>query len=83
MFWLARAKKNGSQDDEMTEAEAQEFLAKTIIVFIGQDGEKWPGFKEVERVVYAPDVSGSVFLDDNAFVEELTVQQIVAIANGG
>jgi len=83
MFWLARAKKNGSQDDEMTEAEAQEFLAKTIIVFIGQDGEKWPGFREVDRVVYAPDDSGSLFLDDNSFVEELTISQIVAIAGGG
>jgi len=67
----------------MTEAEAQAWLTKTVIVFIGQDGEKWLGFKDVDNCVFAPDERGAHYLADEEIVEELTVQQIVDIATGG
>ena len=67
----------------MTEAEAQAWLTKTLIVFIGQDGKKWLGFKDVENCVFAPDERGAHYLTDEEIVEELTISQIVAIAGGG
>ncbi len=67
----------------MTEAEAQAWMAKTVLVFTGQDGNQWIGLKEGATSVHAPDDSCSHFLDPNLIQEELTLQQIVDIANGG
>jgi hypothetical protein len=67
----------------MTEAEAQAWMAQTVIVFTGQDGEQWIGLKEGATSVRAPDDSCSHFLDPSVIQEELTLQQIADLANGG
>ena len=71
-------------EDDMTEAEAQAWLQKTFIVFISDDdGQQWIGIKDVEKCVHAPDFRGAHYVTDSEFQEELTLQQIVDIANGG
>ena len=71
-------------EDDMTEAEAQAWLQKTFIVFISEDdGQQWIGLKDVEKCVHAPDFRGAHYVTDDEYQEELTLQQIVTIANGG
>ena len=71
-------------EDDMTEAEAQVWLQKTFIVFISEDdGQQWIGIKDVKKCVHAPDYRGAHYVTDDEYQEELTLQQIVDIANGG
>ena len=66
----------------MTEAEAQAWMAQTVIVFTGQDGNQWIGLKDGDTSVRAPDDSCTHFLDPGDIQEELTLQQIADLAGG-
>ena len=66
----------------MTEAEAQEWMTKTMLVWTDDQGTQWIGFKDVDKCVYAPDDRGGRYLSDSEFDEELTLQQIVDLAGG-
>ena len=66
----------------MTEAEAQAWMAQTVIVFTGQDGNQWIGLKDGDTSVRAPDDSCTHFLDPADIHEELTLQQIADLAGG-
>jgi hypothetical protein len=68
----------------MTEAEAQEFLTRTIVRYT-ENGETVEAFRSPEDAdlcVLAPDESCVHYPGPGAVIEQLTVQQIVDIAGG-
>ena len=69
----------------MTEAEAQAFLARTIVRYT-ENGETVDAFKsedDADVCVLAPDDSCVHYPAPDSVIEQLTVQQIVDIAAGG
>tara|TARA_R100000008_G_scaffold80677_2_gene63263 strand:- start:469 stop:678 length:210 start_codon:yes stop_codon:yes gene_type:complete len=69
----------------MTQEEAQEFLARTIVRYT-ENGETVNAFKsedDADLCVLAPDLSCVHYPGSGTVIEQLTVQQIVDIANGG
>lgn len=67
----------------MTEAEAQTFMARTVVRFTGAEGTDTAFQEQDQAHVLTGPGEHTHFIDPADVVETLTVAQIAAIAAGG